>query len=66
MNDLYTLDRQSFITKYEEVYPYITQTQIESSKYVNGYTDLRNEEFYVVPSAQYRWDYEKNKPHIPK
>ena len=24
------------------------------------------EEYYVVPSVQYRWDYEKNKPHIPK
>ena len=66
MKDLYSLDRQSFIIKYAEVYPYVTQTQIDNNRYENGYADLRNEEYYVVPSAQYRWDYEKNTPHIPK
>ena len=66
LNDLYSMDRQRFIIRYADRFPYITQTPVDSSRYENGYVDLRNEEYYVVPSAQYRWDYEKNKPHIPK
>lgn len=66
LNDLYTMNRSCFIGKYSTTYPYITETVMENDRFENGYVDLRGEEYYVVPSAQYRWDHKNNKPHVPK
>ncbi len=65
-NDMYSMKRSEFIYHYSSTYPFITETYIDPNRYENGYVDLRNENYYVVPSAQYRWDSEKQKPHIPK
>ena len=60
------MKRSQFIAEYSSVYPYITQTEIDLTRYVNGFVDLRNEEYYVVPTSQYRWDTERQRPYIPK
>lgn len=65
-NDMFTMSRSEFIHYYSSTYPYITETYIDSNRYENGYVDLRNENYYVVPTAQYRWDTERQKPYIPK
>lgn len=66
LKDMYSMKRSQFIAEYSSVYPYITQTEIDLTRYVNGFVDLRNEEYYVVPTSQYRWDTERQRPYIPK
>lgn len=58
-NDLNSLERSDFLFKYDRIYPYYTETYIDETEYVNGYADLRNKDYYQVPSAQYRWNGEK-------
>ena len=65
-NDLNSLNRSVFIKKYESTYPYITNTIINESYFVNGYADVRNINYYVVPSAQYKWNTATNKAEIRK
>lgn len=66
IKDMYSMKRSQFIAEYSLTYPYITQTKIDPMRYVNGFVDLRNDEYYVVPTSQYRWDSERQKPYIPK
>lgn len=66
LDNMYTMTRSEFIHHYTSTYPYITETYIPQDEYVNGYADLRNENYYVVPTSQFRWDAERNKPYIPK
>lgn len=65
-NDMYSMKRSDFIYHYSSTYPYVTETYIDPSRYENGYVDLRHEDYYVVPTAQFRWDAERQKPYIPK
>lgn len=65
-DDLNSLDRGTFISKYSIEYPYITETIVPEHLYINGYADLRSEDYYIVPSAQYRWDSVNNKAVIDK
>lgn len=65
-NDMYSMKRSEFIYHYSSTYPYLTETYIDPGRYKNGYVDLRHEEYYVVPTAQFRWDAERQKPYIPK
>lgn len=65
-NDLYSMKRGEFIEKYSMIYPYFRETQIDESRFVNGYVDLRNEEYYDVPTSRWRWDTKNNRPYIPK
>ena len=65
-NDMYSMKRSEFIYHYSTTYPYITETYINPERYENGYVDLRNEDYYVVPTAQYRWDAERQRAYIPK
>lgn len=58
-NDLNTLERSAFIDKYSDRYIYVTETLIPNEMYIDGYADLRNTNYYIVPSAQYRWNGEK-------
>lgn len=68
LKDLKTLGKKMFLEKYMYKYPYIGQTCINPLLYIdeNGndkpYADLRNIEFYLVPSEQKLWDSEKKKP----
>lgn len=66
LKDMYKMTRGEFIYTYSSTYPYITETYIDPQRYENGYADLRNDNYYVIPTAQYRWDSERNKPYIPK
>lgn len=66
LKDMFSMSRKNFIERYSIVYPYITQTQIDESRFTNGYVDLRNEDYYVVPSSKFRRDKTTNKPVIPK
>lgn len=65
-HDLNSLDRVAFIDKYSYTYPYITNTYISEDMFVNGYADVRNINYYVVPTAQYKWNSKLNKPVIEK
>ena len=64
--NMFTMNRSEFIYHYSSTYPYITETYVDPSRYENGYVDLRHEDYYVIPTAQYRWDSERQKPYIPK
>ena len=64
--DLFKMDRLQFIRNYERIYPYKVDTHVDETRYKDGYADLRNEEYYIVPSSTYRWNKEENKPYIPK
>ena len=64
--NMFTMNRSEFIYHYSSTYPYITETYVDPGRYENGYVDLRHEDYYVVPTAQYRWDSERQKPYIPK
>ena len=64
--NMYSMKRSEFIYSYSTTYPYITETYIDPQRYENGYVDLRNEDYYVVPTSQYRWDVKTQKPYIPK
>lgn len=66
VQDMYSMKRSRFIAEYSSAYPYITQTEIDPARYVNGFADLRNDEYYVIPTSQYRWDTERQRPYIPK
>lgn len=66
ISDMYKMKRGQFIAEYASVYPYVTQTEIAPARYVNGFVDLRNDDYYVVPTSQFRWDSERQKPYIPK
>lgn len=65
-NDLNSLDRQTFVYKYSITYPYITETQIDRNMFVDGYADVRFEDYYVVPTAQYSWNVKEGKAQIRK
>lgn len=65
-NDLNSLERSEFIDKYSNIYPYITQTEVSRDMFINGYADLRNTNYYIVPSAQYRWNSKEGKAIIDK
>ena len=64
--DLNSMNRSDFIRKYELEFPYITHTIIDESYFVNGYADVRNINYYVVPSAQYKWNNITKKGEIQK
>ena len=64
--DLYTLTRKDFIQKYSNRYPYNIETIVDGSKFEEGYADLRDVDFFRVPSSKYIWNNEKRKPEIPK
>lgn len=66
VKDMFSMSRGEFVCHYSGIYPYITETYIDPKRYMNGYVDLRNEEYYVVPTSRFRWDAERQKPHIPK
>lgn len=66
IRDMYKMKRSQFIAEYASIYPYVTQTEIATARYVNGFVDLRNDEYYVVPTSQYRWDSKRQNPYIPK
>ena len=65
-NDLNSLERSEFIEKYSNIYPYITQTEVSRDMFINGYADLRNTNYYIVPSSQYRWNIKEGKAVIDK
>lgn len=65
-NDLYSLKRSGFIEKYSMTYPYFRETCVDQDKYVNGYADLRDMDYYDVPTSRWRWDVKNNRPYIPK
>lgn len=64
--NMYSMTRSEFIYSYSSTYPYITETCIEPDRFVSGYADLRNDDYYVVPTSQYRWDVKTQRPYIPK
>ena len=64
--DMNTMKRSEFIYTYSSTYPYITETYIDPERYENGYVDLRNDEYYVVPTAQFRWNADTQRAEIPK
>lgn len=66
IKDMYSMKRSEFIDKYSNVYPYVTQTQIDPQRYKDGYADLRNEEYYILPTSKYRWDADRQKACIPE
>lgn len=65
LKDLYEWenDRDRFIFEYKEVYPYYTETIIDKNRFIDGYVDLRGEEYYKVPSID-RWYYDKEKDKV--
>ena len=65
-HNMFNMSRSEFIYHYSSTYTYMTETYIDPERYENGYVDLRHEEYYVVPTAQFRWDTERQKPYIPK
>jgi hypothetical protein len=65
-SDLNSLDRISFVNKYSSIYPYITETVVNNNMYDEGYADLRETDYYVVPSCKYKWNKVKGKGEIPK
>lgn len=65
--DLFNMSRKAFIEKYLPIYPYQTSTYVPRSMYnENGYADLRNTEYYVVPSSRGYWNNETKKVEVPK
>ena len=64
--DLYTLSRKDFIEEYSNRYPYNIETFVDGRMYEDGYADLRDIDFFRVPSSKYWWNSEKRKPEIPK
>lgn len=60
------MKRRDFIEKYECIYPYVNTTQIDPSRFQGGYVDLRNEDYYIIPSSRWYYDKETQKVHVPK
>ena len=60
--DLYNLAKKDFILKYKEKYNYLTETPLKE-EYVNGYINMKNKEYYIVPSKG-RWDYRNDRKGI--
>lgn len=65
-SDLNSMNRSDFIRKYELEFPYITHTLISEESFINGYADVRDMDYYVVPSAQYIWNPTINKGEVRK
>lgn len=65
-NDLNSMNRSDFIRKYEIKYQYVTHTIINEALFIDGYADVRNINYYIVPSAQYKWNASKSKAEIQK
>ena len=65
-SNLNSMNRSDFIRKYELEFPYITHTMISEESFINGYADVRDIDYYVVPSAQYIWNPSINKGEVRK
>lgn len=65
-SNLNSMNRSDFIRKYELEFPYITHTLISEESFINGYADVRDMDYYVVPSAQYIWNPSINKGEVRK
>ncbi len=65
-DDLYSLSWEEIITKYSTNFKFWISTKIDPSRYQNGYVDLRNEEYYTVPSWKLIYDKKECKAIIPK
>lgn len=50
LDNLYELSRDCFLKTYEKIYPFIYSTPIEKERFVDGYVDLRKDEYYEVPT----------------
>ena len=66
VHDMFTLQRGEFVNRYAREYPYITESIVPESMFSNGYADLRNYNYYQVPSSKYSWDSTQNKSIIKK
>lgn len=64
--DLYSMKRKEFVEKYSLIYPYITETLIPKEEYENGYVDLRDVDYYKIPTSQIIYDSETNTYHTPR
>ena len=65
-NDLYSSSWEEIIVKYSTNFKFLISTKIDPSRYQNGYVDLRNEEYYTVPSWKPIYDKKEGKSIIPK
>ena len=65
-NDLYSSSWEEIIKKYSTNFKFWISTKIDPSRYQNGYVDLRNEEYYTVPSWKLIYDKKEGKSIIPK
>lgn len=65
-NDLYSSSWEEIIVKYSTNFKFWISTKIDPSRYQNGYVDLRNEEYYTVPSWKLIYDKKEGKAIIPK
>lgn len=66
VKDYFSMLRGEFCNRYARTYPYITETVVPEYMYENGYADLRNSNYYSVPSCKYQWDSTANKSIIKK
>lgn len=57
LNDIYDMSRTDFIKKYEDKFPYFTETPIKYEGHNDGYVDLSEINYYLVPSKE-RWKYD--------
>lgn len=60
------MKRKDFIERYECIYPYINTTLIDPARYQGGYVDLRNEDYYIIPSSRWYYDKETQKARVPQ
>lgn len=50
LDNLYELSRDCFLKTYEKIYPFVYSTPIDKNRFVDGFVDLRNDEYYEVPT----------------
>ena len=65
-DDLYSSSWEEIIVKYSTNFKFWISTKIDPSRYQNGYVDLRNDEYYTVPSWKLIYDKKEGKAIIPK
>lgn len=64
--DLNSMQRGDFIAKWSLTYTYQTQTEISYDLFEDGWADLRDIDYYEVPTAKYRYNPHTNKKEITK
>ena len=66
VHEMFTKERGEFLNRNARTYPYVCETMVPQELFHNGYADLRNINYYKVPSSQYVWSHIENKPVVMK